>query len=206
MRGGRTSFERARRWFSAIVVVGFVIAIAFRAIPPKTLPREVFGYGGMVLLVIAAFGRVWAALYLNGRKTKVLCTSGPYSLTRNPLYAFSFLGTVGFAMAFQSFILPVLVAMAFLAYYRAVIGHEEVRMRAAFGAEFDAYCSDVPRLLPRLHGYHNGADRLWIDPRVFLKSLLDSSVFVWAILLLVIAERVVRLPGVSVLPKLWRIF
>ena len=41
---------------------------------------------------IGAFGRIWCSLYIAGYKNNVLVIEGPYSMCRNPLYFFSFIG------------------------------------------------------------------------------------------------------------------
>ncbi|HEY9212134.1 MAG TPA: isoprenylcysteine carboxylmethyltransferase family protein, partial [Ancylobacter sp.] len=44
---------------------------------------------GLCLIMAAVIGRLWATLYIGGRKNASLVTAGPYSITRNPLYCFS---------------------------------------------------------------------------------------------------------------------
>ena len=53
---------------------------------------------GYALIGVGAVGRMWCGVYIAGRKNKELCQDGPYSLCRNPLYVFSFIGTVGVAL------------------------------------------------------------------------------------------------------------
>lgn len=43
---------------------------------------------GLILVSVAACGRLWCMLYIAGYKTQKLVTAGPYSLCRNPLYLF----------------------------------------------------------------------------------------------------------------------
>ena len=50
---------------------------------------------GAVLVGIASIGRLWCSIYIAGYKTKKLIAEGPYSMCRNPLYFFSFLGAIG---------------------------------------------------------------------------------------------------------------
>jgi protein-S-isoprenylcysteine O-methyltransferase Ste14 len=44
------------------------------------------------LAAMIASHRLWCSLYISGYKNSQLITSGPYSLCRNPLYFFSFVG------------------------------------------------------------------------------------------------------------------
>jgi protein-S-isoprenylcysteine O-methyltransferase Ste14 len=60
---------------------------------------------GVILLAIASFGRIWCSLYIGGFKTNSLISGGPYSLCRNPLYFFSFLGGIGIGLATETFFL-----------------------------------------------------------------------------------------------------
>jgi hypothetical protein len=55
----------------------------------------------------------------------------------------------GFAVALLSWPVALMLAILFFAIYVPVIVSEERFLRATF-SEFDAYCSRVPRLIPRL--------------------------------------------------------
>src|SRR4051812_38008929 len=84
---------------------------------------------------IAAAGellRVWAAGHLE--KGREVTRSGPYRMTRHPLYAGSALIGAGVAVASAAWSVAVLVTVYLLSTIVAAIRHEEANMRAAFGS------------------------------------------------------------------------
>jgi protein-S-isoprenylcysteine O-methyltransferase Ste14 len=94
---------------------------------------------------------LWLRGYASGyvKKNQELTQTGPYAHTRNPLYLGSMLIAAGFAVALLSWPFALMLALGFAAIYIPVIASEERFLRATFSG-FDAYCSQVPRLLPRL--------------------------------------------------------
>ena len=82
-------------------------------------------FAGLICIIISAFGRVWCSVYIAGYKTTALVESGPYSMTRNPLYLFSLIGTVGIGLASGSILILLLLMLCFGTYYPLVIRHEE---------------------------------------------------------------------------------
>ena len=93
---------------------------------------------------IGAFGRIWCSLYIAGYKNNVLVTDGPYSMCRNPLYFFSFVGGIGVSCATETFTIPLLTALAFGIYYPSVIRKEQERLLTLFGDAYRNYCRNVP--------------------------------------------------------------
>jgi hypothetical protein len=91
--------------------------------------------------------RAYAAGYV--KKNRELTVTGPYAHTRNPLYLGSMLIAAGFALALLSWPVALLLALGFAAIYIPVIASEERFLRATF-PEFEPYCRQVPRLIPRL--------------------------------------------------------
>ncbi len=94
---------------------------------------------------------VWLRAYASGyvKKNRELTVTGPYAHTRNPLYLGSILIAAGFAVALLSWPVALVLAVGFGVIYVPVIASEERFLRATFPG-FDAYCSRVPRLIPRL--------------------------------------------------------
>ena len=108
--------------------------------------------GGLLL----GFGAVLAVAgigVLHRRRTTVipfgqparLVASGPFRLSRNPIYLALTIGSAGAALllarAWPLVLLPAPVAVM----HRIVIPFEERRLRATFGAAYDAYCGRVRR-------------------------------------------------------------
>src|SRR2546423_1602304 len=114
------------------------------------------GFLAWTFFVGGAGLRLWATLYIGGRKGKALLTDGPYAALRNPLYAGSFLIAVAFALFNNSLVAftgALLAAAAFTAY---VIPVEERRLIERFGHEYGAYREHTPRFFPRLRAVNNG--------------------------------------------------
>lgn len=175
--------------------VSLLFGLVWLAAALFTLPAG-FGAGwhegsewfGFSLLIAAALGRIWAYAHIGGRKNQQLCTSGPYSLTRNPLYFFSFLGVLGASLALQSLALAGVTTLFFLAYYALVIRAEERRLRGLFGAAFEAYARAVPRFWPRLAPPDHG-ETLAVPPRLFARTLLEVFWFLAAIVVIELIEK-----------------
>jgi protein-S-isoprenylcysteine O-methyltransferase Ste14 len=81
--------------------------------------------------------RIWAAGHLE--KGSEVTQSGPYRLTRHPLYAGSALVAVGAAVASADAAAAAIVVAYVAITIAAAIRHEESNMRAAFGDGYDAY-------------------------------------------------------------------
>jgi protein-S-isoprenylcysteine O-methyltransferase Ste14 len=117
---------------------------------------------GLPLAFVGEAVRAWAVGY-SGVTTRgdavtapALVTAGPYAYVRNPLYVGNFITALGFALAFtggnktpQRTALVTVALGTMLAVYSVVVPHEERYLRRTFGAEFDQYVADVPRVMPR---------------------------------------------------------
>ena len=104
--------EKLRIHLSQIFVVALILLILLSESRwETTIP--LIGSGlflmGIILAGIAALGRLWCSLYIAGYKTDTLITEGPYSMCRNPLYFFSFIGALGVGFASKTFLIPFII-------------------------------------------------------------------------------------------------
>jgi protein-S-isoprenylcysteine O-methyltransferase Ste14 len=82
--------------------------------------------------------------------TEELVVGGLYRYVRNPMYV-----GVGLVIAAQCLAFRSLPLLAWLAVFAAavaafVVTYEQPTLRARYGASYDAYCRDVPAVVPRL--------------------------------------------------------
>jgi protein-S-isoprenylcysteine O-methyltransferase Ste14 len=128
------------------VPLGFLTAALYLFALARREPRPAAVYWSLALVLPGLWLRGYAAGYV--KKNRELTRTGPYAYTRNPLYLGSMLIAAGFALALESWVLAVTLAVVFLVIYVPVIAAEERFLRATFPG-FAEYCSRVPRLLPR---------------------------------------------------------
>lgn len=129
------------------VPLGFLTAILYLVELWRHAPRPAAIAWSLVLVIPGLWLRGYASGYV--KKNQELTTTGPYAHTRNPLYLGSMLIAAGFAVALLSWAVALVLAAGFLLIYVPVIAGEERFLRAAFPG-FEAYCLQVPRLLPRV--------------------------------------------------------
>jgi protein-S-isoprenylcysteine O-methyltransferase Ste14 len=93
---------------------------------------------------IAACGealRIWAAGHLN--KSREVTSSGPYRWVGHPLYFGSTIMGVGVAIACDSVLVGILIAIYLATTLTAAIKSEEAYLRRAFGEQYDLYRSGI---------------------------------------------------------------
>jgi protein-S-isoprenylcysteine O-methyltransferase Ste14 len=85
---------------------------------------------------------------------------GLYRYVRNPMYVGFAIGWIGLWVVFghaNPVAITVTIAVA-LSLHLFVVFYEEPTLRKKFGADYEEYCRNVRRWLPRLHGW-NGEQR-----------------------------------------------
>lgn len=159
-------------------VAFFAVVLITESIHEGSIVSTILFLTGLVLVGMATVGRLWCSLYISGYKDSQLITTGPYSICRNPLYFFSFLGFVGIGFATETFSLGLGLGLIFLAAYPAVVKREEALLRSRFGPEFERYCARVPRFIPRVANFTE-PDTYVVNPRLFRRTMGDVVWFVW---------------------------
>lgn len=157
---------------------------------------------GAFMVGIASLGRLWCSLYIAGYKTNKLITEGPYSISRNPLYFFSFIGAVGLGLATETFLMPLLIIVAFAIYYPGVIKSEEVELARLHGQEFELYLGSVPAFFPKI-SLLKEPDGYLANPIVFRSHIFSALWFIW---LMGVLELIEGLHELNILPTLFNIY
>jgi protein-S-isoprenylcysteine O-methyltransferase Ste14 len=190
-----------RIWFSRALSLGLLVYLLFSypTVPVGSWVDSALKYLGLVLLAAAAIGRIWCGVFISGYKDGELITTGPYSLSRNPLYVLSFLGGVGFGLAARNLYFSAALALLFILLYPGVVATEETRLRQLFGEPFDEYCKRVPRWGPKLSAYTQPSEyQVRLGP--LLRQTIDASIFILAFIL---ADVIYELHTRMVLPVYW---
>jgi protein-S-isoprenylcysteine O-methyltransferase Ste14 len=119
---------------------------------PAAVPA---GWLGAMVFVLALALFAWAIVTITragsnvptNLPTTTIAESGPYRLTRNPIYVGMFLGLIGLAIAFDNlWLLMMLVPFALVIRY-GVVAREEAYLERKFGDVYRGYRSRVRRWL-----------------------------------------------------------
>jgi protein-S-isoprenylcysteine O-methyltransferase Ste14 len=161
-----------------LTLLWYLLVIVLVAISERPWSRHWSGQwaalAGLLLVAVAALGRIWCSVFIAGRKDEELVTAGPYSLCRNPLYGLSMLAGVGIGLASRSVILlTVTIALLALLHLQAV-RDEEPALLARHGEAFQSYCAQVPRFLPR-HWRATMPPAMTVNVAVLWKAFLDAA-------------------------------
>lgn len=179
--GGLAAFQRARRLVLALLIAAIFSVLLFgqSLFPPDTIVHETLEMLGNALIFCGIVGRLWATLYIGGRKSEAIIVSGPYSITRNPLYVFSTVAAVGVGAQTGSLVAALCVGIFCAAAFHVVILREERHLREMFGAAYADYLRRVPRFWPA-PGLYDEGEPSGFRPRLLLTTLLDGMVFLLA--------------------------
>jgi protein-S-isoprenylcysteine O-methyltransferase Ste14 len=82
--------------------------------------------------------------------TERLVTGGPFQRVRNPGYIAVLAMIVGQGLFFGDAGVLVYALVVAVAFHLFVILYEEPTLRARYGAEYERYCRQVPRWVPRM--------------------------------------------------------
>src|SRR5262249_32175600 len=147
-----------------VVVPGAVAGLVPRWISRWEMKAPLLGFGefrvlGVALMIAGApvlldsFARF--ALQGLGTPAPVLPTrhlvvTGFYRLVRNPMYVAVTSLILGQALLFGSLRVLEYGLVVWLAFHLFVLAYEEPTLRRTFGPEYEKFCANVPRWIPRL--------------------------------------------------------
>jgi protein-S-isoprenylcysteine O-methyltransferase Ste14 len=156
-------------------------------------------FAGYMFLLAGLAVRIWCMFYISERKSRELITTGPYSISRNPLYIGTFLLVVGASLCFENPVMLVIGAFVFVPTHVAVVLMEERHLETIFGEEFRAYKKKVRRFWPSFRNYQSPRT-VTVATRMIGRIAIDTL----GVLLLPEVEDLIELLHVKgVLPVLW---
>ena len=124
-----------------------------------TLPAAFAHVAGILLFLcgfalfawcVSLFARIGRGTLAPWAPPRSLVASGPYRLSRNPMYIAVILVLLGWAALFRSRTLLVYALAVAIAFHLRVLVSEEPWARRTFGADWEDYRARVPRWLLRL--------------------------------------------------------
>jgi protein-S-isoprenylcysteine O-methyltransferase Ste14 len=189
----KSALERYRK-----PVAWTLFAIIFATVILSPSPEErnhLFEYLEILsylLVAVATMGRLWCGIYIFGRKNDRLCQDGPYSICRNPLYLFSFMGGAGIAMTSNRIVLTIAFVAISCSYYFLVVMSEEKRLLHFYGQEYEKYCTKTPRFMPNFRNYWS-REQMEINPQVIFHAIIKNMWFFWLLFALEIIKALKRI-------------
>ena len=186
----KSAAERHRKWLH-LIMWSSIFATVLLTEPPRGGHHlnEYIHVVGYVLIILATTGTLWCGIYIFGRKTKELCQDGPYSLCRNPIYVFHFVGGLGIVMGTSRIGLIIPFVAAYCLYYYFVIESEQKRLLKFFGKEYENYCARTPRVIPRFRNYWS-REITEISPHHLSLKIINSMNFLWAMVALQLLDAI----------------
>lgn len=174
--------QRRRKWFVGLVLIALIgLTASVRSVAAFNGEwHEAVEALGLGLIVVAIVGRAWCSLYIGGRKKAEIVDRGPYSITRNPLYVFSFVGAFGVGAQTGSLVIGAVFAVATVLIFIRTVGREEAWLADHFGAPYAVYRDRTPRFWPK-PGLWRDAEELTVRPVFFVRTLRDGLTLLAAI-------------------------
>ena len=185
---GRVQRQRKRALILAALAIGFALPFIRSIGAADGWAHEALELLGMALISTAIVGRSWCALYIGGRKAHEIVDTGPYSISRNPLYVFSIAAVGGIGLQTGSIAVGLLTAAVAFAIFHAVILREEEALKRRFGAGYDDYLRRVPRFVGTLSRWR-APETINVHPRRLAQTFAEALLFLLAVPLCELVDR-----------------
>jgi len=160
-----------RGWLAAVVILPALVVASFsQPLFCEGEPGDMgFDLLGWLLLGGGVFMRLWATLYIGGRKSISMVTEGPYAMCRHPLYLGSFLIILALACFMASPVVLAATIIVGLFYAFVIVPSEERHAESCFGEAYCAYAAVTPRFVPRFRNLRRPG-RIEIKVAEFLRE------------------------------------
>lgn len=173
-------YQSARRMFLGLLIAAICLVLVFSGSSQSEIWHERIESHGLALILIGIGGRLWSILYIGGRKSAEVVSTGPYSIMRNPLYFFSTIAAAGIGAQTGSLVVACAAALLCALAFHIVALREERYLRIRLGEPYLAYVARVPRFLPNPLIYRDDSEVTY-RPQAFNLTLLDGLVFLVSI-------------------------
>lgn len=173
------AFDQKKRLLVVQIISALAIAVLLVSRPAWSEVsgvHEALEMTGLGFILVCMFGRLWSILYVGSRKSAELVTTGPYSVTRNPLYLFSTLGIFGVGLVFGSVAVAIVFAGLSYLVFSVTARKEADFLRGRFGSVYSAYEARTPPFWPDFRLYVQ-PDEVWFSPRVLKRTFFDALYF-----------------------------
>jgi protein-S-isoprenylcysteine O-methyltransferase Ste14 len=185
----------------SFIPIVFVAIFGWRSWSDNSITELVIESVGYLFLVSGVAMRLWATLFIGGKKSIELTVDGPYSLCRNPLYVGTVLLAIGASLCLENLLLLAMTLLILVPVHAFAIIQEERLLAATFGQQFETYRSRVPRFFPSFKHFHN-PQTISVSTEVLLNCVVNVSVIV---LIPLFEDLIEVLHSHNVLPVLWRV-
>lgn len=149
--------EKVRRkitWYRVpLMAIAFVLVMGF-------VHQKMYFWYGVPVVIFGELIQMWATSHLH--KDKHMTISGPYSHVRNPMYFGRFFVGLGFFIMTDVINRPYLIigyVILFAAYAHMRVRREEARLQELFKPDYQHFCSEVNRWLPKPKPYSKSESR-----------------------------------------------
>ena len=132
-----------------------LVWLSTRLFPALTVSFGATRFAGAVLCIAGVALMIWAVQSFRRHQTSVvphqmperIITSGPFRLSRNPIYLGDVLVLAGAVLWWGAWPAILLIPAFVFVLLRRFIAPEEARMKENFGTEFDAFAKKTRRWL-----------------------------------------------------------
>lgn len=171
-----SAYQRTRKIMLRLIIAIGVAGIFFIASSQDEMGHEQIEAYGRMLILIGIGGRMWSTLFIGGNKAAKVVDTGPYSVTRNPLYFFSTIAAGGVGAQTGSILLGIIFAIVCWAAFTVVTLREERWLKANLGEPYLDYMARVPRFFPYPWLYRDQPEVIF-KPRLLNRTWIDGLAF-----------------------------